>query len=92
MIYWKIINPFHPGITLKEKLNELGIKPKQFARQIGIPKKQLLKIIVGKKSIEDIAFLLDEYLKIPTHWWINSQKRFDNYQLIQYINKLRKNV
>lgn len=41
----------HPGAILKGELEELGITPTEFARQIEVPANRLSQIIAGKRSI-----------------------------------------
>ena len=37
----------HPGIVLKDELEELGITPTEFARQIDVPANRVSQIIAG---------------------------------------------
>ena len=41
----------HPGIVLKDELDELSITPTEFARQIDVPPNRISQIIAGKRSI-----------------------------------------
>jgi addiction module HigA family antidote len=68
----------HPGITLVEKMNELGIGPKEFAIRTGKPEKTISSIISGESSITpDMAVLFEDVILIPAHFWINRQKQYD---------------
>lgn len=43
--------PVHPGEVLGEELQELGISPSEFARQIDVPPNRISQIIRGKRDI-----------------------------------------
>ncbi len=71
---------FHPGETLAEKLEELGMGPKEFAVRTGKPEKTVNAIIKGKSSITpEMAVLFEHVLQIPAHFWMNKQRHYDEY-------------
>jgi len=70
----------HPGETLAEKLEELGIGPKEFAVRTDKPEKTITAVLKGKSSITpDMAILFEKILYIPAHFWLNKQLRYDEY-------------
>ncbi len=71
---------FHPGDTLAEKLEEMGMGPKEFALRTGKPEKTITAILTGKSSITpDMAIQFESVTKIPAHFWMNHQKSYDEY-------------
>jgi HTH-type transcriptional regulator / antitoxin HigA len=71
---------FHPGETLAEKLDELGMGPKEFAVRSGKPEKTVIAILKGKSSITpEMAVQFEHVLKIPAHFWLNMQRTYDEY-------------
>lgn len=42
---------FHPGETLTEKLEKMGMGPKEFSVRTGKPKKQLLQYSIVKAAL-----------------------------------------
>ena len=69
---------FHPGETLREKLEELKVKPMEFAIRTGKPEKTISNVLNGKSSITpDMAVLFESILKIPASFWLRRQSRFD---------------
>jgi addiction module HigA family antidote len=71
---------FHPGETLSEKLDEIGMGPKEFAVRTGKPEKTIIAIIKGKSSITaEMAVQFEHVLKIPAHFWLNMQRSFDEF-------------
>lgn len=71
---------FHPGETLSEKLEELGMGPKEFAVRTGKPEKTIIAIIKGESSITaDMAVKFEHVLKIPARFWLNMQCNYDEF-------------
>ncbi len=72
---------FHPGETLAEKLEELGMGPKEFAIRTGKPEKTVIAILKGKSSITpEMAVQFEQVLKIPAHFWLNKQRNYDEFK------------
>lgn len=72
---------FHPGETLAEKLEEMGMGPKEFAVRTDKPEKTISAILKGESSITpDMAVLFENVLRIPAHFWLNSQRHYDEYK------------
>jgi antitoxin HigA-1 len=68
----------HPGCILKDELDELGITPTEFARQIDVPPNRVSQIIAGKRSItEDTALRLGRWFGTDPQFWLNLQVQFD---------------
>ncbi|MFL5087852.1 MAG: HigA family addiction module antitoxin, partial [Xanthobacteraceae bacterium] len=54
----------HPGEILAEELEELGVSPRELARQIAVPPNRITQIIQGKRSITgDTALRLGHWFK-----------------------------
>lgn len=71
---------FHPGATLEERLEELGMGPKEFAIRSGKPEKTIIAILKGKSSITpEMAVQFEHVLKIPAHFWLNMQRNYDEF-------------
>jgi HTH-type transcriptional regulator / antitoxin HigA len=71
---------FHPGETLSEKLEELGMGPKEFAVRTGKPEKTIIAIIKGNSSITaETAVQFEHVLKISAHFWLNIQREYDEF-------------
>ena len=68
----------HPGEILKEELDELGISPTEFARQIDVPPNRIGQIIAGKRSVSaDTALRFGHWFGIEAGFWVNLQGQFD---------------
>lgn len=71
----------HPGMTLAEKLNEMGMGNKEFSVRVNKPEKTITAITKGDSSITaDMAVKFEDVLSIPAAFWLSRQRRFDEYQ------------
>ena len=68
----------HPGEILKDELQELGVTPTEFARQIAVPPNRVSQIIAGKRSITgDTALRFGHWFGMDPQFWLNLQSQFD---------------
>ncbi|KPA16424.1 XRE family transcriptional regulator, partial [Candidatus Magnetomorum sp. HK-1] len=68
----------HPGFTLNEKLEEIGMSIKEFALRTQKPEQTIIKIINENGSITpDMSILFENVLKIPAKFWLKRQYLFD---------------
>jgi addiction module HigA family antidote len=68
----------HPGVILKDELDELGVPPTFLARQIEGPPNRISQIIAGKRSVTvDTALRLGQWFGIDPQFWMNLQTQFD---------------
>jgi len=70
----------HPGNTLREKLDEMNMGPKEFALRTGKPEKTIITIIKGHSSITpDMAVQFEGITRILANFWLNHQRNYDKY-------------
>ena len=70
----------HPGETLREKLEEMNMQPKEFAIRTGKPVKTISEILNGKSSITpEMAVLFEKVLNIPANFWIKKQANYNEF-------------
>ena len=78
----------HPGQVLKDELDELGISPTEFARQIAVPPNRVSQIISGKRSITgDTALRLGHWFGSEPQFWLNLQAQWDLFQAYHRAGK-----
>lgn len=78
---FKAVYAFHPGITLREKLNEMGMSVKEFAIRTSKPEKTINAVLMGKSSLTpDMAVAFEQITMIPAHLWMNLQRNYDEYE------------
>jgi addiction module HigA family antidote len=71
----------HPGETLEEKLEEMGMGPKEFAIRVAKPEKTITAVLKGESSITpDMAVQFEKVTKIPAQFWMNHQQSYDEYK------------
>ena len=71
----------HPGEILKGELEELGITPTAFAREIAVPPNRVSQIIAGERSITgDTALRFGHWFGTDPQFWINLQAQYDLVQ------------
>lgn len=71
---------YHPGETLEEKLQEMGMGVKEFATRVSKPEKTIIAVLKGKSSITpDMAVAFEMVTKIPAHMWLRHQKSYDEF-------------
>ncbi len=75
----------HPGLVLKDELEERGLTQTQLARHIGVLPKTINEICRGKRGISaEMAVQLSLALGASPGFWLNLQK---NWELSQVDEK-----
>lgn len=68
----------HPGMILKDELDEYAISPTEFARQIDVPPNRISQIIAGKRAVTgDTALRFGHWFGTDPQFWLNLQSQFD---------------
>lgn len=76
----KLAVVFHPGVTLEEKLLEMGMSIKEFAIRTSKPEKTIIAVIRGRSSITtEMAVSFENVTMIPASFWLRKQLSYDEY-------------
>jgi addiction module HigA family antidote len=68
----------HPGEILRGELEELGITPTEFARQIDVPPNRISQIIAGRRAITgDTALRFGHWFGTEPQFWLNLQSAYE---------------
>ena len=68
----------HPGEILKGELEEFGVSPTEFARQISVPANRVSQIISGRRAVTgDSALRFGHWFGVDPQFWLNLQSQFD---------------
>jgi len=68
----------HPGETLAETLEELGMSQAELAQRMGRPLQMISEIIQGKKAITaETALQLERATGVPANFWNSSQRNYE---------------
>ena len=84
---------FHPGETLKEKLEEMQLSVHDFSEKSKVPEGLIVNIINDDVSISsEVAVAFEQVTKIPADMWIRMQHSYDDYFLAKkrttYLDRL----
>jgi antitoxin HigA-1 len=72
------IAPVHPGIYLKELLEELRLSQYRLARDIGVAPMRISHVVHGKRPVTaELALRLGSYFGQNPRYWLNLQNRYD---------------
>lgn len=72
------IAPVHPGVYLKELLEELGLSQYRLAQDIGVPAMRISHVVHGKRPITaELALRLGRYFGQTPRYWLNLQSRYE---------------
>ena len=67
--------PIHPGETLREDLDALGMSAAELARRIEVPVNRITEILNGRRSVTgDTALRLGRFFSTSGEFWLNLQK------------------
>ena len=70
--------PLHPGYFLLEHLEDLGITQYRLAKTIGVPRRRINEIILGRRSVTaDSAVRIGRALGTTAEFWLNLQRHYD---------------
>ena len=73
-----LMRAVHPGEVLKDELDELGVTPTEFARQIDVPPNRVSQIIAGKRAVSgDTALRFGHWFGVEPQFWLNLQSAYE---------------
>ena len=70
--------PIHPGETLRDDLEALGMSAAELARQIEVPVNRITQILNGQRAVTgDTALRLGRFFGTSGEFWLNLQKLYE---------------
>jgi len=70
--------PIHPGETLREDLDALGMSAAELARRIEVPVNRITQILAGRRAVTgDTALRLGRFFGTSGEFWLNLQKLYE---------------
>ena len=70
--------PIHPGETLREDLDALGMSASELARRIEVPANRITGILNGQRAVTgDTALRLGRFFGTSGEFWLNLQKLYE---------------
>ncbi len=74
----KNIAPVHPGIYLKELLEELKLSQYRLAQDLGVPAMRINHVVNCRRPVTaELALRLGRYFGQSPRYWMNLQSRYD---------------
>ena len=68
----------HPGDVLRDELEERGVSPASFARQIDVPANRIGQILAGKRAVTgDSALRFGHWFGMDPQFWLNLQAQYE---------------
>ena len=68
----------HPGETLREDLDALGMSAAELARRIEVPVNRITEILNGRRAVTgDTALRLGRFFGTSGAFWLNLQKLYE---------------
>ena len=75
-------NPVHPGLLVKECLDDLGLSVAEAAAGLGVTRQQLHKVITQKSSVSpEMAYRLEQAFGGTADTWLKMQMNYDLAQV-----------
>jgi addiction module HigA family antidote len=86
--------PIHPGVFLKEILDELGISQNAFAQAIGVSPMRISHVIKGTRPVTaELALFFGKAFGQTPSYWMNLQTSYDlktaEKALVQKVRKVQ---
>ena len=76
--------PIHPGETLRDDLEALGMSAAELARQIHVPANRITETLNGRRAITgDMALRLGRIFETSGEFWLNLQMLYELRQAEQ---------
>jgi len=74
------VRHFHPGETLREKLNEMEMSVKELSVRTGETEQALLEVLDCRSAINArLALRLEYVTSVPADFWLRKQSNYDLY-------------
>ena len=80
----------HPSETLKELMKDRSITKKELAIKCGVTRDYVNSVLCGQRISNTFAKKLEKALNIPSSFWINLQRNYDN-ELLEYQRACQEN-
>jgi len=75
-------NPSHPGLLVKDCLDDLNIGVAEAAKGLGVTRQQLYNVIAGRSSVSpEMAFRFEKAFGSTAETWLKMQMNYDLAQV-----------
>ncbi len=78
----EIKNPIHPGLLVKECLDDLGLSVAEAAKGLGITRQQLHNVFAGRSNVTpEMAIRFEKAFGSTADTWLRMQMNYDLAQM-----------
>jgi addiction module HigA family antidote len=75
-------NPVHPGLLVKDCIEELGLSVAEASKGLGVTRQQLHNVIAGRSNITpEMAIRLEKAFGSTAGTWLQMQMNYDLAQM-----------
>lgn len=75
-------NPVHPGLLIKECLDDLGLSVAEAAKGLGVTRQQLHNVIAGRSNVTpEMAIRFEKAFGSTADTWLRMQMNYDLAQI-----------
>lgn len=72
------MSPVHPGVYLREILDELEVSHYRLAQELAVPAMRISHVVRGQRPMTaELALRLGRYLGQSPQYWLHLQSRYD---------------
>lgn len=72
------IAPMHPGVYLREIIEELRLSQYRLAQDLGVTAARISHVVRGQRPVTpELALRLGRYFGQSPRYWLNLQSRYD---------------
>lgn len=84
----------HPGVFLREQIEETGLTERDVASDTGLPEARLHEIVHERRGVSaETAIALGEYFGQTPQFWMNAQKNYElSKELFENGERIRARV
>lgn len=71
-------NPVHPGLLVKDCIEELGLSVAEVSKGLGVTRQQIYNVIAGRSSVTpEMAIRLEKAFGSTAGTWLRIQMNYD---------------
>jgi addiction module HigA family antidote len=71
-------NPVHPGLLVKDCIEELGLSVAEASKGLGVTRQQIYNVIAGRSSVTpEMAIRLEKAFGSTAGTWLRMQMNYD---------------
>jgi len=82
-------NPVHPGLLVKDCIEELGVSVAEASKGLGVTRQQLYNVIAGRSCVTpEMAIRFEKVFGSTADTWLRMQMNYDLAQLRSHASSI----